>query len=144
MRLKQQTHHHQAKHPELLLLMNGSPTHENYACDSGQQKSKLMFSGMEVRAEVPAWCKGRCITQGSTWDSHIHLQMPKDITRGGRSTLIQPTGLAPSPISNAIREHPELTLHCLPALQATHITHRSKLTSRVGGLRGIAEQGSSC
>lgn len=71
-------------------------------------------------------------------------KMPKDLTRGAQSTPIQPIRRAMSPISHAIHMHPELTLHCLSTFQSSHITHRSKLTSRVRRLQDISEQGSSC
>lgn len=70
-------------------------------------------------------------------------KMPKGLKRGAQSTPIQPNRLATSPISNAIHKHPEFTLYYLATFQTSHITHRSKLTSRVGGLQNIAEQGCS-
>lgn len=62
-------------------------------------------------------------------------KMPTDFTWGARPTPTQPIRLVTSPISSANHRHPELTLPCLWAFQSSHITHRSKLISRVGDFR---------
>lgn len=140
MRLMQQNHHHRAKLSELpffffspvkvLLLMR---TKHVIAASGGQGWGSWVWRA--------APCKSRRIP---TSISLTVYNVPKNSTRGSmvRSHSARQAGRVPA--CNAIRMHPEPTGHCLPTFQSSHVTRRSELNSREGGLPQSSEQSSSC